>query len=188
VVKDAAQTRAKLLAAAIGEFAAFGIAGARVDRIAVSAGLNKQLIYAHFGSKDELFDAVLSEHVAHFLSDVDFDANDLPGYAGRMFDKFDRDPTLLRLSTWYRLERPSSKALEAVAAVNQERLEKIRAAQDADSLSARFSPVELLSLIQATATSWSSMNPEFATQVPEDARVRRLTVVDAARRLTAGET
>jgi AcrR family transcriptional regulator len=34
-------------------------AGARVDCIAASANANKQLIHAYFGSKDQLFDAVL---------------------------------------------------------------------------------------------------------------------------------
>ena len=35
---------------------------------------------------------------------VRFDAADLPGYAGRMFDYFADNPQAQRLSTWYRLE------------------------------------------------------------------------------------
>ena len=37
----------------------FGFHGARVDRIAKRAGLNKQLIYYYFGSKRSLYDEVL---------------------------------------------------------------------------------------------------------------------------------
>jgi len=52
-------TRKKLLAAARREFAAGGLAGARVDEIAARAGVNKQLVYHYFGDKDALYLAVL---------------------------------------------------------------------------------------------------------------------------------
>ena len=54
---DSQDTRRRLLEAAITEFSAYGIAGARVDRIASAAKANKQAIYAYFGSKDALFAA-----------------------------------------------------------------------------------------------------------------------------------
>ncbi|MBR0859107.1 TetR/AcrR family transcriptional regulator [Bradyrhizobium liaoningense] len=49
-----------MLAAALGEFARNGLDGARVDRIAQRAGVNKQALYYHFGSKKELFRATLA--------------------------------------------------------------------------------------------------------------------------------
>jgi len=52
-------TRQKLLAAARREFAASGLAGARVDEIAARAGVNKQLVYHYFGDKDAPYLAVL---------------------------------------------------------------------------------------------------------------------------------
>jgi len=52
-------TRAAILAAARAEFAARGLSGARVRRIAERAGANKQLIYYYFGSKDDLYRAAL---------------------------------------------------------------------------------------------------------------------------------
>ena len=52
-------TRRKLLIAARREFAASGLAGARVDEIAARAGVNKQLVYHYFGDKDALYLAVL---------------------------------------------------------------------------------------------------------------------------------
>ena len=55
----AAATRQKILDAALGEFAAKGLAGARVDEIALRAGANKRMLYAHFGSKEELWLVVL---------------------------------------------------------------------------------------------------------------------------------
>jgi TetR/AcrR family transcriptional regulator len=57
--RDADASRRLLLSAARAEFAAKGLMGARVDEIARNAGLNKQLVYHYFGSKDELYLAVL---------------------------------------------------------------------------------------------------------------------------------
>ena len=54
-------SRDKIADAAADEFAAKGYAGARVARIADTAGVNKQLIFYYFGSKAGLYGAVLGE-------------------------------------------------------------------------------------------------------------------------------
>jgi TetR/AcrR family transcriptional regulator len=56
-------SRDKILDAARGEFARFGIEGARVDRIARKARVNKAMIYYHFRSKDKLYQAVIESHM-----------------------------------------------------------------------------------------------------------------------------
>lgn len=53
------QTREQILQAAIGEFAANGLGGARVDTIAERAKANKRMIYHYFENKEGLFQAVL---------------------------------------------------------------------------------------------------------------------------------
>lgn len=55
----AAATRQRILDAALAEFADKGLAGARVDEIAARAGANKRMLYAHFGSKEDLWLTVL---------------------------------------------------------------------------------------------------------------------------------
>lgn len=52
-------SRELLLAAARREFARRGFEGARVDEIAKRAGVNKQLVYHHFGNKEALYRQVL---------------------------------------------------------------------------------------------------------------------------------
>jgi AcrR family transcriptional regulator len=52
------ETRNRILKAAFDEFATHGIAGARVDRIAASAGVNKAMIYYHFPGKQDLFNVI----------------------------------------------------------------------------------------------------------------------------------
>lgn len=59
-------TPERILAAAIEEFVEFGLAGARVDRIADRAGANKALLYRHFGSKEALFDAAVQAMATRF--------------------------------------------------------------------------------------------------------------------------
>ena len=56
-------SREKILAAAVAAFAAQGPRGARVDEIAAAAGVNKRMLYHHFGDKTGLLRAVLQEHV-----------------------------------------------------------------------------------------------------------------------------
>src|SRR4029453_1618940 len=61
--RDPEGTRRRILAAALREFSAKGIDGARVDAIAARAGTNKRMLYYYFGSKDDLFRAVLRQRL-----------------------------------------------------------------------------------------------------------------------------
>ncbi len=55
----AADSRSRILDAALREFSAHGLAGARTDRIASAAGVNKALLYYYFESKENLYIAAL---------------------------------------------------------------------------------------------------------------------------------
>ena len=90
--------------AATAEFTSHGIAGARIDRIAHAAGVNKERIYAYFGNKRQLFETVVGEHVTRFLTEVPFDAHDLPAYAAASFDFFTAHPEIVHLGAWHALE------------------------------------------------------------------------------------
>ena len=52
-------TKAKILETAIKVFSEMGFHGTRVDAVATGAGVNKQRIYAYYGSKADLFEAAL---------------------------------------------------------------------------------------------------------------------------------
>ncbi len=62
--RDADRSQQSILLAARDEFALHGLGGARMDRIAERADLNKRLIYYYFTSKDDLFLAVLEKTYA----------------------------------------------------------------------------------------------------------------------------
>jgi TetR/AcrR family transcriptional regulator len=55
----AGETRSRILDAALQEFSANGLVGARTERIAGSAGVNKALLYYYFESKEKLYLAAL---------------------------------------------------------------------------------------------------------------------------------
>lgn len=57
--RDPEGMRLRILEAAKQEFAAHGLAGARVDAIAAKAGANKRMLYYHVGNKEDLYLAVL---------------------------------------------------------------------------------------------------------------------------------
>lgn len=88
-----------ILAAAQREFATAGFAGARIDRIAAAAAVNKQLLFHYFSSKEGLFTAALGqlldhlpvaprptdsplEQVRHFVRDLLAAVRAVPGMVG----------------------------------------------------------------------------------------------------------
>jgi AcrR family transcriptional regulator len=59
--RDADRSQLAILGAARDEFHEHGLGGARVDRIAERASVDKKLIYYYFENKDKLFQAVLED-------------------------------------------------------------------------------------------------------------------------------
>jgi len=184
MARDAGETKRRLLEAATSEFAERGIAGARVDRIAAAASANKALIYSYFGNKEDLFDAVFNALVVDTVRDVPIDPDDLPGYAGRLFDRSQTHPEILRLALWHSLERGGAGSLpDAVVTANAEKVAAIAQAQEAGRISRRFPAGELLVLVVGIATLGAT---EFAPA--PDPAVRRRTIIEAVELLTKDET
>ncbi|MEU7142382.1 TetR/AcrR family transcriptional regulator [Nocardia sp. NPDC046473] len=105
-IKRSDATKQALLRAARDEFAEYGLAGARVDRIAEAAGVNKERIYGLFGSKDKLFDVILIDTMREFMDVVQPLTETDPGrYVGKLFDYHNNHPQLLRLLLWEGLHR-----------------------------------------------------------------------------------
>jgi TetR/AcrR family transcriptional regulator len=65
-----ARTRAAILKAAERIFAESGFGGARTDMISAQAGVNKALIYYYFKSKENLYRAILEDHLKEFQRQV----------------------------------------------------------------------------------------------------------------------
>jgi AcrR family transcriptional regulator len=101
---DPEGTRARILQAAIEEFAEHGSAGARVDRIAAKAGANKESIYRYYGSKQELLRRVLDEYLDTRGEEIGLDPEDPVGYPASVVRLHAANPALVRLVAWEGLE------------------------------------------------------------------------------------
>jgi AcrR family transcriptional regulator len=156
VIRNAAATRQRLIDAARAEFAQYGLAGSRVDRIAANAGANKAQIYHYFGGKDQLFDAVWQSVVQQVIESIPIDATDLAGYAERLADTYREHPEIRRLVSWQRLERghdgPHLFAVHNAKAT----VEAIARAQADGTVADHFEPGVLLALIINVASLWTT--------------------------------
>lgn len=111
VAWDTERTKRLLLEAGVTEFSSYGLAGARVDRIAANAGVNKERIYQYFGKKEAFFSAVLEREVETSLAAVAVSGRGpsaIADYAGRRFDYQLAHPAFTRLLFWEGLELETS--------------------------------------------------------------------------------
>lgn len=131
--RDADRTQAEILVAATEAFAESGLGGARMDDIALRAGVNKRLLYYYFGSKEELFLSVLERAYAGIRSaEQALQLKHLePATAVRRLVEF----------TWdYYLEHP-----EFIILLNSENLHRARHLQRSSRIQEMNSPlVQLL--------------------------------------------
>ncbi len=128
------ETRSRILEAATRIFARKGLNGATVDEIADGAAVNKQRIYAYFGSKKRLFEAVLLEVFARvelFSRATIRKAEAEPSHLTRILlrgflDVHAAHPDFWRLLSWANLEGPDCvRVLDPVRKKENETLRKL---------------------------------------------------------------
>jgi len=110
--RDPEGMRLRILAAAKREFSDYGLAGARVDRIAAEAGANKRMLYYHVGNKEDLYLTVLEgayEDIRAEERELDLEHLDPPEAIERLisftWNYFIRNPEFLALLNTENLER-----------------------------------------------------------------------------------
>ena len=180
-MRSAEDTRTRILAAATAEFSANGIAGARVDRIAEASGASKPMLYSYFGGKEKLFDAVFTAHVVANSDRVPVTADDLPGYAVRLYDDYLADPALLRLISWKRLERASVGYLyEGLEHHDEVHLRDIARQQNLGTVRPDLDPADVWSLLIGMASTWAQASVTQMALAGEPAAVhdRRRTALE----------
>ena len=190
--RNVEDTQQRLRTAASAEFAARGVDGTTVTRIAARAGINKERLYAYFGDKDALFDEVLTEALEELSRAVAPDGlrfEDLGEFAGRTFDYYGQHPELARLLQWEGL-RGAPPVNATTRTKHYER--KIAAAAQAQRDGVIDDQIEaghLMFMIIGLAAWWFSV-PQLATMMsgntadaPGEQAKRRAFVVEAAQRL-----
>lgn len=125
-----------IVAAAATEFATHGVDGARMENIAHRANVTKQLVYHYYGSKRDLYVAVLEQFST--LSVTETEVHDYEGmdpvdafkcFVNSIFDLYQRYPSLGRFMADQNLHRaahltPRNKT-RAQAQVQEKTLERI---------------------------------------------------------------
>lgn len=131
---SADSTRDRIVTAARAEFARYGIAGARITRIAKAARTSSERLYAYFRSKEELYAFVSEQEMAAVAKATRLDPTDLPEYAGRVHDYLIRHPDRFRLMSWGRLEMAGDPADLAMRETVRRKVEQLHRAQEAGQL------------------------------------------------------
>jgi TetR/AcrR family transcriptional regulator len=106
------RTRARILSAALQEFAANGFAGARVDAIARRAAINKRMLYHYFGDKEGLFRAVLRRKIAERQVWAESQSGDPAESLPFWFAATCKDLDWVRLLEWEALQGGERKVID----------------------------------------------------------------------------
>ncbi|GAA5211224.1 TetR/AcrR family transcriptional regulator [Microbacterium kyungheense] len=174
---DTDRTKRLLLDAATAEFSEHGLAGARVDRIASAAGVNKERIYQYFGKKDDLFATVLAEALQAALQAVNAEGTgpDAVGdYAARLFDHHIAHPEIPRLVYWEGLERGLLAADSPVrAAFHAEKVDRMQRMLPGIG---RIEAGELLLTLVSLVNAWPVL-PQLDALIIPDAGDRGARVI-----------
>lgn len=185
-MRNTVELRGEILAAARTEFAQYGLAGARIDRIARVASASKERLYAHFGDKETLFREVVADDTAQFYAAVTLRPDAVAEFVGDVYDLARARPEHLRMITWARLE---GVALAEPTAGDQpilaHAIAAIQTAQADGHVDGIWEPLDLLVLLFGIGLAWAhSPGPEDAADTTVVAR-RRAAAVEAATRVIA---
>ena len=140
--------------AAFKEFAAKGLAGARVDIIARRASINKRMLYHYFGDKEALFQEVLrrkmAERQAWGLATPDSPRESLPYW----FDLACKDKGWVRLLEWEALQFAEGRLIDEERRRKSagEAIKRILRRQSLGHLSDEFQATQIL--LAMLALTW----------------------------------
>jgi AcrR family transcriptional regulator len=181
----AAERRELVLRAAMNRFGAGGYDATRLDDIAADAGVTKPILYRHFGSKEDLYLAVLARHredLPTFLEDLPPESSlealaraILDGWLAYAFENQQRWRMLFR-------DHGGGERIRRARADVHERAREVLAAFIAARPEISIPPeqveptAELLTNGLAAMVLWWSEHPD----------VPRATLVDVATRVVAG--
>ncbi len=201
--RDADKTRLKIMEAAEVEFARKGLAGARVDVVAEEAGANKRMIYYYFGSKEDLYVAVLERVYTDMrIAEAELELDNLPPLKAieRLVEfKFDypaAHPHLITLLNGENMLNAEylrrSLRLREMQISLIERLKTLLDAGVAEgTIRPGIDPLHLYMTISAVSYFYFSNTPTLSTAfgrdlaTPAERKIRRAHVVDVVTRFVA---
>ena len=190
-----------ILTVAVSEFAAHGLAGARVDAIAARTRTSKRMLYYHFGSKEGLYAAAL-DHAFRVVRQTEPDYEALPpmealrAWVGFVFDAHARNPEFVRMVMGENLVGGRFiREAQAIQALNQASLQHPRRilerGQAEGSMRHDVRPIDVYTNVVAMSFYFVSNRHTFSAIFEPDvaaaqaATERRRVVVDTIERQVA---
>ncbi len=190
--RDPEATKARILAAAVREFSAKGISGARVDAIAARARVNKRMLYYYFESKEGLFREILRRRLAEGAAKLSASNVSHPDRLAERTARLPGQREYTRLTMWEALETDADRPVNEAErrALYSDWVEAVREEQragripdDLDAAQLVLSEVcltmgpFLLPQLAHLVTGKSVKDPEFLAQREEFLRSlgKRLT-------------
>ncbi len=177
------------MAAAKDEFTEYGLAGARLNRIASTARASKERLYTYFASKEQLFEAVVAQWIESAPYAVPLTAENVAGYVEALFDNFVADPRGARLQRWIELEAPEGLSDDhLLRRLFRAKLAEVRRGQQAGLIDPTWHPMDLVTvlteIVQSMAAGASVIGSIAGEERTGDTTdERRAAAVEAARRL-----
>jgi TetR/AcrR family transcriptional regulator len=161
--RDAARTRARIVAAARKEFGRSGYQGARIGAIARAAGVNASLIFYYFENKAGLYRAVAERRMATYAPPSgDQDILEWPAWLFRLAEETqDAMGLVLREGIGAEQTRPPLIEEEARRQSYLAQVERVRRAQQAGLLRADLDPRQTTLLLYILGV-YPYMLPQFA--------------------------
>lgn len=164
--RDPEMTRRNILDAARDLFLEKGFADTSTSEIAKSAGATKSLIHHHFGSKQQLWNAVKVHVFGHYFK-VQKEMLSSPGSLSVLrnslvlyFQAVAEDPNLTRMMCWMYLEQDDT-CDDMVAEVMHLGLTRIEQAQQAGEIRADLSARNILISFLALTENWHMAKAKF---------------------------
>jgi len=192
--RDPEATKARILAAAVREFSAKGISGARVDAIAERARVNKRMLYYYFESKEGLFREILRRRLAEGAAKLSASNVSDPDRLAERTARLPGQLEYMRLTMWEALETDANRPVneEERRALYTDWVEAVREEQRAGRLPDDLDAAQLvlsevcltmgpflLPQLTHLVTGKSVKDPEFLAQREEFLRAlgRRIGAV-----------
>ena len=196
--RDPEATKARILAAAVREFSAKGISGARVDAIAARARVNKRMLYYYFASKEGLFREILRRRLLEGAAKLRASNVSDPERLAERTARLPGQTQYTRLTMWEALETDPDRPVneEMRRALYADWVEAVREEQRAGRLPDDFDAAQLvlsevcltmgpflLPQLTQLVTGRSVKDPEFLAQREEFLRAlgQRLAPVTPSR-------
>jgi len=165
--RDAAATKATILAAAEELFAERGFAGTSIKKISEKSGASGPLIIFHFKDKSGLYVAVKAAIVKRYSEclPAPLDSHkpfheSLENIVKSMFSFYKNNPTLLRLANWGRLEGEVDP-WQGEEEWHHRYVDHIRAAQQNGEIRDDISPLRVLVMICGAIHIWWEYHEHF---------------------------